>query len=347
MPESARFSVTFARNVILYVGARGVEAGELCRQAGFPRELLETPDELIAGDAVDRVWRAAVELVGDEHLGLHLGESVQPVSLGLLGFAMLSCERVGDALEKMVRYWNLLTDATKLRVTRAGGRARVEMELVDLPGNFLLRNHQPVESSLSAAVSLVGGLSGRRARVLEATFTHAAPAGGVREHERVFGRRPEFEAESNGVVFEAEVLEWSVAHANRSLGAALEEQIQRTLAREEESVRGRVRREVARRLRGETPELEAVAKALALSERGLQRELQAEGTTFREVVDDLRKDLAAEYLRDPRHSLLDVSFLLGLSEPSVLHRFVRRWFGCTPAEYRKAQQLPAQQRAPH
>jgi AraC-like DNA-binding protein len=82
------------------------------------------------------------------------------------------------------------------------------------------------------------------------------------------------------------------------------------------------------------PEVAAVARALATSDRSLQRRLQEEGTSFRGVVDDARRELAVGYLGDRRMTVAEVAYLLGYSEASAFVRAFKRWTGKTPGEMR-------------
>jgi AraC-like DNA-binding protein len=340
MSRAARFSVSFLRNVLYYTAVQGHELGDLCRASGIEVALLQQPDAFVEGPVVERVWQVCLEQSGDEDLGLHIGEAVHPSVLGLLGFAMLSCGTVGAALEKLARYWNLMSDATEIRLGRTGNVGGVdiavlEMVVLDLPGNFLRWNRHPVESSLGAALTIVKGLAGNPLGLREVASTFGAPAR-TGEYLRIFGRMPRFGAECARLEFGAEALEWPVLQANAGMLEALEGQIRSRLAVEEETAVGRVRHALAKGLRGEVPGLAEVARALHQSERALQRDLQREGATFRGVLDELRAELAQRYLRDPAHSIADVSFLLGFSEPSVFHRSFRKWMGVTPQGFRQS-----------
>lgn len=73
-----------------------------------------------------------------------------------------------------------------------------------------------------------------------------------------------------------------------------------------------------------------------MSPRSLQRRLREEGTTFAELLEELRRDLALRYLRDPRIGIAEVGFLLGFRDVTAFHRAFRRWMGTTPASYRRA-----------
>jgi AraC-like DNA-binding protein len=101
----------------------------------------------------------------------------------------------------------------------------------------------------------------------------------------------------------------------------------------------RVGEECARMLHGEVPNIEAVARKLAMSPRNLQLKLREEGTSYRETLDRVRMDMALGHLKNRHVTVAEVAYLLGFSEPSVFHRSFKRWTGTTPRDFR--QSLPA------
>ena len=78
-----------------------------------------------------------------------------------------------------------------------------------------------------------------------------------------------------------------------------------------------------------------VARQLGLSTRALQRRLAAESTSYGALVDGTRRELALAYLREARHSMTDIGYLLGFSGAASFTRAFRRWTGKTPSEYQR------------
>jgi AraC-like DNA-binding protein len=99
------------------------------------------------------------------------------------------------------------------------------------------------------------------------------------------------------------------------------------------AVSRRVLHEVARRLNGTAPEVGAVASALAMSPRALQRALKEEGSTFQGILDEARRAVAERELRSPGATAAEVALLLGYSESSAFTRGFRRWTGMTPSAW--------------
>jgi AraC-like DNA-binding protein len=88
-------------------------------------------------------------------------------------------------------------------------------------------------------------------------------------------------------------------------------------------------------LRGDKPTLDAVAYELVISRRHLQNKLREEGTTYRVLLDELRKETSLKYLTRPEVPLFDIAFLLGFSEQSAFNHAFKRWTGTSPQQYRR------------
>jgi AraC-like DNA-binding protein len=101
------------------------------------------------------------------------------------------------------------------------------------------------------------------------------------------------------------------------------------------SVRASVESDVQRLLLHGQAHAETVAKALAVSVRTLSRRLSAEGTTFAEVVEQLRRSLALEYLEDSNYTTAQISWLLGYERSTSFNHAFKRWIGRTPSALRK------------
>jgi len=86
----------------------------------------------------------------------------------------------------------------------------------------------------------------------------------------------------------------------------------------------------------ESVTIEATARRLGVGPRTLQRQLRERGTSFRDVLESVRRELALAYVRQGKFDAAEVGFLLGFSRPSAFYRAFRRWTGGTPSAYRSA-----------
>lgn len=335
--KESRISVSVVRDIVNFAAAQGASAEEICRAAGVASALLTEPDKQIAGHHIYRAWQKAEELTGDADIGLHLGEQIHPTAIGLIGFVMLSCETLGEALEKLTRYTNLMSDGIKGKLLSEKSTASIEVNVVGDVENFLLEApRQPIESILSAIATVARHLTGRPLPITEVHFQHSRPSN-ISEHQRIFDAPVSFNQTSNILRFSSDALEYKILLANKDLLTALETQAEQLLTEldNQETLSAKAQREIIKKLKGDAPTIGDIARALGMSERSLQRELNAEGTSFREVLDRARQDLALRHLRNKKTSVAEVAFLLGFSEPSAFHRSFKRWTGQTPHAFRE------------
>lgn len=334
----SKVSVSFLRNIIYFAASKGASVDELCRTAGITPEFLLKPDEKVAGHLSHKVWRKAEELTEDADIGLHLGEQAHPSSLGLVGFVMLSCETLSEAIEKLIRYTNLLTDGVVGKMRQSGRLAEIEIEITRDRQNLLLDDpRQRMESSFASVATIARILTGKPLPIREMQFIHPRPAN-ISEHRRIFNAPILFNQPTSKMIFAAEALNYQVLLANRDLLPAFEAQAEQILREldNQETRSNQVQRQIIKKLSGEVPNISDVARELGLSERSLQRELAAEKTTFRELLDKTRKELAFNHLKNEKTAVAEIAFLLGFSEPSAFHRSFKRWTGKTPHAFRES-----------
>lgn len=343
-PRAARgptASARAARDVVRYAAARGAREDALLAAAGISAEALRDPDGRVPGAAHGRLWDAAADQVGDPDLGLHLGARYRHDALSIVGHVMLSARTLGEALDALAEYSTLFAEGVRTRLDRGGaGRpAALEFETVDAGTSYLVgASRHPIECLMASVAAVVEVLTGSPLPVLAVALVHDRPASGAAAHEAVFGVVPTFGAPVARLAFEAAALRWPGTAASPRLFATLTHGADLLLddleAARGAGVRPRVAESVASHFRGRVPSLSDVAVDLAMGERTLQRELKAEGTSFQDVVREVRLALACHHLDRPHATIHEVAFLLGYAEPSAFHRAFKRWTGRTPRDYR-------------
>jgi AraC-like DNA-binding protein len=146
---------------------------------------------------------------------------------------------------------------------------------------------------------------------------------------------PRFESARNAITFDASALDWPLATSDEYLHAILERVAQaRGVEAPAPSVSETARATVARSLlKGVTPSMQDIASACSLGVRALREQLAREGTTFRRLLDEVRRDLAREHLARGL-SVTETCYLLGFSEPAAFQHACKRWFGQAAGELR-------------
>ncbi len=244
----------------------------------------------------------------------------------------------GEALDRLTRYAPLLNEGLQVELVEQGSQTTCRFSPVEGLDSFLHRDGRQVMETLAAGIVVtLQRLATGPVDPIDVTFRHRAPASVV-EHHRILGPAVRFEQTHDAVVYRVATLDTPFISADPTLLEVFEGDARRrlqTLAARG-GVSGRVLTFLGARLRGAVPPLSDVASELAMSERSIQRGLNEEQTSYRQLVDDVRKSLAIEHLSRPGTSATDVAFLLGFSEPSAFTRAFRRWTGAAPTAFRAA-----------
>jgi AraC-like DNA-binding protein len=154
--------------------------------------------------------------------------------------------------------------------------------------------------------------------------------------ERFFGTPIQHEAGEVSLELPTELLDRPLPGADPVLAAYLRKQVEAVVQQVDapNAVSQECARRIAERLGAGEPSQALIARQMGMSERTLQRRLQAEKTSFNELLEQARRTIACSYLADRKLAAYEVSFLLGYSEPATFFRAFKRWTGKTPLEYR-------------
>lgn len=331
-------AVYTTRSILQFAAHLGANVEAICAAAGLNPALLQTPDQWISGSLHLAVWREAVKQTGNEHLGLHLGEAFNLANFGIPGYVLLNCQTLGEAFEKIARYSRLLCQIAQVHVSVSDGMVLFECDC----GTVGIVKSCPcgdlrylVECTFVSLLAATKALTGKQLRLSAARFQYAAPAK-TAEYERIFQTDLQFSKSANRLVFEASCLNWPILSSNPALLALFEQQAEVMLVQinHSQSYSQQVMQTIAQRLKGDLPTINEIARELATSVRQLQRDLKTEGTSFQQLLNETRKELALRHLKDSTTPIHDIAFLLGFSEPSAFNRAFKRWTGDTPRGHR-------------
>jgi len=314
----------------------GGDMAPVLEAAGVDPAVLSNREARIPNARYRLVWRAASEVTGNPCIGLHVGEVVHPRAVNLFGYLMLSSETLGAGIERVIRYQTILTGKPFVRIRRTQRDVRIA-----IGAPFRDPEARAVDAEYKAALILqvLGWASETEVRAREVRLVHP-PRGPRADYERALHTRVRFQAETSELVLNPALLERPSRSANALVATMLDEQGAKLLeGLGANTLAGRVRRALAAELDGTPPTLDQIARSLALSPRSLQRGLSAERTTFRAVLDDLRREIARDYLESSEAPISEIAYLAGFSEPSAFSRAVTRWFGRSPIRLRQESEL--------
>ena len=270
----------------------------------------------------------AAEAMDDSAFGLHLAKQIDPRDVGLYFYASSAARDLGEALALFSRYCRIANEA--FRLTQRSADSAIVFEYVGLPRYAARHNMEFVVAGICTALRTMSGLKIAPTKV---AFTHNRNSD-LREFERFFGCPVEFGAPNNLLLISADALHLPLITADPKLLRVLRPYCD-AAAKERNAkpgtLRSAVEAEVEKLLPDGKAKAENVAKVLALSLRTLARRLAEEGTTYGEVVDQLRRSLTTQYLKDPGMSLGQIAWLLGYEGSTSFNHAFKRWTGRSPS----------------
>lgn len=308
-----------------------VEAGG-ATLASIDAPVLADPDARVPARAALELWELLPRLTQNDSFGLWLAELVGAAPLTAASWLVLSSPTLDAGLTEAIRFQRLLHDHAAGELVRDERGTTYVHRIGD--ATFRAPRHA-IEFGMAQLVGIVRRATGRDIFPAEVRFQHARPAS-LAEHTRVFGQDVTFDAEHDSVTFGRATLDLPVLTADPALGELVTAHARALLAGLPDTATwtARVQRVLGAELLRKTPELDTVAAALSMTRRTLQRRLQDEGTSFEDVCDGLRKNLAERYLGERRLGVQETAFLLGYSDVSAFHRAFVRWTGVTPSRFR-------------
>ncbi|WP_241759459.1 AraC family transcriptional regulator [Pyxidicoccus parkwayensis] len=325
-------SARMARQALRMAQGLGLPVEALCREAGLRLDDVEDPELRIPYAVLDDLLERMVALSGDANLGLHIARVDVADLDDPATFVVLTSATLRDAMERGCRYQRVWGDGERFRMEETDAGVRMRFTPV---GAWQPAHRHLTEAALVQFATGVRFFTGVDVRPLRVRFVHAAPPD-TSEHEALFGCPLEFGAPFNDIEFSAEDARRPFVHADALLNTMFEKQARRALERlpQSSTTTERVREAVRHALAGGDFSCAAVARALRLPSRTLQRRLAGEGQTYAGIVEALRRELSEVYLRR-RMSIAEVSFLLGYAEPAAFHRAFKRWWGQSPESFRR------------
>jgi AraC-like DNA-binding protein len=334
-PEKDTVSMHFVDAAV--AGLSEVARGRVLAAAGIPPELLGASHARVPAESYSALWLAVARELDDEFFGLDT-RRMKSGSFALLCHAVLHSGNLGRALRRLLHGFRVLLDDVRAELRVDHGDAIVELtNRIEDPDARRFAD----ETFLVLVHGLMCWLVGRRIPLTLAEFAHPMPPH-AQEYRAMYSQRLRFGAQRTAVHFDAGQLHAPVIQDEATLRKFL-----RTAPRSvflkyknEDSWTARVRR----RLRGSIgtsvwPVLDDVAREFHVSATTLRRKLDAEGTSYQGIKDELRRDAAVHHLCGTRLSIADIASALGFQETSAFHRAFKRWSGVQPGEYRRRAEL--------
>ena len=309
-----------------FAATLGIRADDICDAIGLDLQAATVSGLIPATAVIDAVeWIAAMSQTAN--FGLLMAERIEPRIIGLPALIAEQSRSIADYYDLIAAHLGQHSTGYTFMLDQDGpggvGRLRILSRGRHEPRHF-------VEAVLAIQLRVFSQFLGPKWRPTKVLLAHTQ-LGRAGDYARAFGTQVVFQAGYNAIVFSADDLLWRAAHPSHET----RRQLQHVAATTQTDLNGRVIAIIRTLLPTREMTIEAVAAALSMNSRTLQRRLQRSGTNFSRLLAETRTGLARDYLGREAISASETASRLGFAEPSVLSRFMRKHIGVSPRRLRK------------
>lgn len=329
-------SIPAVQQYLKTAAARGLDYRPALARAGIDENLLSDNTKRVPGEALQSLLAELIPASGDVLYGLHTSEYIQPASYSVLGYIAMNCATLGEALAKVPVYEKIVGDMGVTRTVQAGENTQVRWQCSF--DNVGVRRHviENVLASWTRYSRWVGDSWDQAPLVVY--LEHSLPQGAsVADYEAVFQSPVLFDQSFSGLEISPAQIAHPIRQSDPTLLKTLLDHATQLLAEidQHESWAHRVKNLLRLMIKQDLPRKEFIAEKLGMTPRTLQRKLAEEGTGYQELLDELRLEMAQDYLRDSSLNIDEIGCMLGFSEPRSFHRSFKQWTGNTPGQFRE------------
>lgn len=332
--SEATVSAGYVKALLDMAAAKGANPASLAERSELQLPRLENPDTRVPFRVFKALMLDVKVTCNDPAFGLHFGEESRFEEISIVGLICQSAETMGAAFDQMNRYARL---AIEVDGHKAGNRFELKRRGDDLwlvdsrqnPNEFL----ELTESTFARFVCETARHFGSAPFARAVHFTHEEPTYCC-EYERILKVPITFSSNENAICIHETWLSIRTNRENRYVFGIFSERADELLAKLEKTatMKGRVESLLMPIIHTGDVGMNQVAAKVGLSRISLYRRLKAEGTTFEEILDELRHKLALHYLSGKKISVNQVAYLVGFTDPAAFSRAFKRWTGNSPSK---------------
>ena len=309
----------------------GIDPAPVFALANIEHQASFEAGERISVERMHELWHAATIATNDGLFGIKMGRNIEPSYFYAFGHSWLASETLLGAMRRLCRYDKIISTLPASLDIRQDNGSYVLTE--SYPDPTMLPSKESIDFGVSAVLRLCEISAGRTIRPsrVELMFTDISQ---TESYCAAFDTPVQLRSRNTAVYFSRDDLECPLPGSIPEVAKAtdrISEQYIETL--DSRKVATKVRQLLIDFLPSGNSHQNRVAQSLHRSASTLQRQLQSEGTNFREVLRDTRRSLSQEYLRDSKYSHAQIAYLLGFSDQSNFSRAFKRWTGVTPRNF--------------
>jgi len=309
----------------------GQDIGPLLSEANIPLNLINEPKTRVSSRQFSQLVHKVTEQLGDEFLGL--ADKKAPLgTFELMAFSVIHCGNLREAIIRACRFYTLMIGSPHFELDINNAKAYLMVKVA----TDTRQTHQfVVEAVFTAVHRFICWLVDKKVEIHEAGFHYPAPIH-EQEYPLLFGKKIKFSCSQSYLCFDKDYLLMPIMQNQKTLNEFMRYAPYGFLLPPQfaDSVTRRIRHELINVERVTFPTLEALSYTLHTTPSTLSRRLREENTSYQQIKDAIRRDIAIHHLTTSTIPISEISELLGYQDVSIFHRAFKKWAGVTPGAYR-------------
>jgi len=314
------------RDIIYGATARGADFKKICQELGLDPQALNDSDKPVPFKPAAEVWNVVIDHTKDPLLGLHLGEELSPAILGMIGYLMQSSGTLHEAVNMLIKYNDLYSTMMKFSSEEVADQILIHYDPAILwQHQYPESARQSIEISMAGMLKIFKTLSGRKIFPTQVALSY--PSRSLAEYERIFQAAIHFQSKRNTLTFRKSDLCLAIISYDKSLFAFFNSTLDQKLKslRNEERFSDRLKQMIINDFKGRPPSIDIAASHFSMTARSLQRKLKEEQRSYRDIVTDIKKELAETILTRTDFRIGEVAEILGYSDSSSFRKAFKKW----------------------
>jgi len=308
----------------------GVDSARIFRASGIPLSVNNDPMVRLPVGSLTRLYEMCVDVTNDPYFGLTVARFIHISNLHALGYALAASSTLMDFCRRLQRYFRLASQTAVATLLEAGDEVSLRFKLL-VPASG-----ETQDALLGFVVLSMRQLHKASFNPLRVELIHPMPREGAGPYEKLFRAPVHFGAAEVALIFDKKQLAQPLAGACAELAQFNDNIATSYLARlDRKDVVANVRQKIVEFLPNGECTREAVAQALCMSPTTLQAKLAQLDTSFQDLLNDTRKELACAYMQQASRPVTEIAFLLGFTDTSNFTRAFKRWTGASPTKFRE------------
>jgi len=324
---------TVIRTIFQTATSFGAAFDTLCQMSDINSEEIGDSENMVEWEKAALIWVPLLKLSGDPLIGLHIGMGVNKLLEGMVGFLIQSAKDLDQGLRMLCRYGHMTSPMVEYRYILN------DVAILEIGQNkmWLMKHPEPARHAndflFAAIINTCRTLSGKHIVPLRIELTYGMRE--ISEYRKFFGCEVLFNKDANRIVVSKENMSTPILTSDQSMFQLFNSIMDNKLALlETNSTVENLKQVLFMQFKGRIPTIEEAASALNITPRNLQRKLQQEQTTFRDIAGEIRKEIAFQLLQNPAIKISEVSDILGYSDLTAFRKAFKSWTNSTPRAIR-------------